>query len=164
MKTSTLAMPAALVLSSLILAIGWNLGPGSSRTPAPIVAAPIVAASPTPTIQAPAPAAPAPVPVMTTEIRERGAVNARSALESWRPRLRAECWDPAVAKVREPSSITLDYYLSFSPEGALVATGIIENRRAFRTDVSQCLRGVALDLRIPAPGLPLQVQVPFSLP
>lgn len=160
MASSNLAIPAAIVASSVILATGVYLGlraqgPAPSPASPPGPAAPPVAAPP---IVAPPPA------VKTPEIEARGLENARRALEGARAEFVRRCWTPAADKQPEPRRLPLVFNLSFSPDGVLLGWGLSEDRAVQRPEVANCLRAVDLTLRIPAPGVPLQLAVPLTLP
>ncbi len=158
MATSNLAIPAAIVLSSVILASGLYFGLQSMQV-AP------TAAPATPSVTVPSPSvvqrSPAGLP---SEVQTRGAENARQALEAMRGDIVAKCWMPAVMEVEEPRQIVLTFSMSFSPQGELGGVGISEDRGAARPKVADCVRKLQLNLRVPAPGGVLFVEVPFSLP
>jgi hypothetical protein len=145
-----------LVISSMAFAAGTYL---ARPTPAPEPLAPAVAA-----VVAPAPS-PAPVqPRVTPAMRKAGAEQAQIALLAWHPVFVERCWEPSAALHAEPEQIPLRFNLSFDPRGALVGLGISQNRAAYRSDVTACLRKLGVQVKIPAPGLPLQVEVPITLP
>jgi hypothetical protein len=147
--TSTL-----LALGSAAFAAGTYFSRPEPAAPAP-VAAPVTVAAPAPR--------PAPRRV-TPELRRAGAEHARAALAAWHPRFVADCWEPSVAARPEPRQIPLRFNLSFDAGGKLIGVGISPSRSAYRPDVTACLRKLGVQLAIPAPGLPLQVEVPLVLP
>jgi hypothetical protein len=157
--SSSIMISGALVASSLIVAAALVFGRG------PAVVAPPVAPVATPMAAAPV-AAPvvAPPTVVTPAMQERAVENARLALEARRGEFVARCWAPAVAERPEPARIELGFVLGFDAAGQLGAVGITEDHEVHRSDVATCLRGLALQFKIPAPGLSLQVEVPFVLP
>lgn len=109
------------------------------------------------------PPTPPPAPSLTPEIKERGQENARQALETFRPKF-LECWAASVARTPEPPRIQLVFSLSFAPDGSIVALGIAEDHAAERPDVAECMRALRVQFSIPAPGVVLVTEVPFTLP
>lgn len=177
--SSNLAIPAAIVLSSVILTTGLYLAlrPPTSAPTAP-ASAPVAAPEGTaprlevtaprlevPTPEVPTPEVPTPTLIaLTPEIRARAAENARLALETVRAEMVRRCWTPPATKPPEPPRIPLVFNLSFSPQGQMTAFGINEDRAANRPAVAVCLRALELHLSIPAPGNTLLVEVPLTLP
>ena len=104
------------------------------------------------------------MPTETPEIRERGVTNARRALEQLRGEFVASCWAPSAAATPEPRKIPLTFSLSYTPDGEVVGVGIIEDNAVFRSDVASCMRARTIKPRIPAPGVALNLEVPFELP
>ena len=101
---------------------------------------------------------------ITSESRRLGVLHAGTALAALRGTFIEKCWNPSAARSPSPEQIDLRFNLAFDPAGSLVGVGISDDRKAYRTDVSACLRGLSVKFNIPAPGAPLQVQVPFTLP
>ena len=182
--SSNLAIPAAIVLSSVILTTGLYLAlrPPTSAPTAP-ASAPVAAPEGTaprlevtaPRLEVSTPEAPTPVVptpevstptliALTPEIRARAAENARLALETVRAEMVRRCWTPPATKPPEPPRIPLVFNLSFSPQDQMTAFGISEDRAANRPAVAVCLRALELHLSIPAPGNTLLVEVPLTLP
>lgn len=93
-----------------------------------------------------------------------GREEARTALAAWHDTFVDRCWRPSAARSAEPAQIALRFNLAFDRAGSLVGLGISESRAAFRPDVASCLRGLGIRLQISAPGAPLQVEVPYTLP
>ncbi|MBL9100609.1 MAG: hypothetical protein JNL82_06615 [Myxococcales bacterium] len=154
------ALPISVVLAGGLVAAALVL----TRPPAPPAttaqAAAPAAEPPTP----PPSVAPPVVPQETPEVRARGQDNAARALEAYRARFVEQCWAPAAARQPEPRRLPLTFNLSFSPDGALTGLGISEDRQVQRPEVGTCLRGIEVELKIPAPGVMLMVEVPFTLP
>jgi hypothetical protein len=154
----------ALVFSSMLIVGGlYLLPPRAAPVVVQAVGPPAPAPAP-PSRSAPEPARPGPPIAVTPLMQERGTENARLALEARRGEFVARCWAPAAAKQAEPGQIQLRFVLGFDPAGELIATGIVEDREHRRSDVTTCLRSIDLSFAIPAPGLVLQVEVPFTLP
>lgn len=158
MAVQQLALPIAVVLAGTVVAVAIVM----TRPPAPapaVAATSSVAATP-----APPPSPVQPVPTETPEVRARGRENAARALEAYRAEFVRTCWAPAVAERPEPRQIPLVFNLSFSPGGEIVGIGIDEDRAVNRADVAMCLRKIDVKPRIPAPGVALLLDVPFTLP
>jgi hypothetical protein len=75
------------------------------------------------------------------------------------------CWAPAVERSPVPATSRYAIHASFDAGGREVVRGVSELRDVdSRPDVAACLRDLPLDLRIPAPGLPVQVELLLDLP
>jgi hypothetical protein len=154
MATHVRGFSGAMILSSAILAVGWNMTPRERV---------VVVERAAPTAVAPAPA-PAPPRPSAAELRRRVAADARAALEGWRPTFLERCWAPSAARAAEPARIEVRFNFSFDGSGRMVGVGLTEQRRAYRADVAACLRGLGVRLAVPAPGVPVQVELPLTLP
>lgn len=139
-------------------------GEPGTEPPTPTPAAVVVEASPPPPGSAPAtgPSAPVQRPArsLAAEARRTTALHATEALAAYRSTFVERCWTPSAG----PDHIDLRFNLAFDPNGTLVGYGISQSRKAFRADVSACLRGLSVKLTVPPPGTPVQVQVPLTLP
>lgn len=169
MDARSLLLPLSILLGCSLLAAVLIF----TRQPAPPPAAPLpVAPSPAPA-PPPDPEAPSGPPVagsalelppVSPTVRERGQENAARGLAALRPALIAACWSP-LPEGERPASVRLIYNLSFSPEGRLVAWGLSQPRGVEVPRLVTCLQEQVLDvLTIPAPGVPLVVEVPFAMP
>lgn len=137
----------------------------AAAPPAELAGAVAPASAPAPTsapASAPAPARPAASAAGVKEARRVTALHAGEALAAYRGTFLERCWTPPPGS--GPDHIDLRFNLAFDPQGTLVGLGISESRKAFRADVSACLRGLSVKLKIPPPGAPVQVQVPLTLP
>jgi hypothetical protein len=171
MASNSLPISLAIVVgcSLIAAAIVVTLGKAPAATPAPAAVAP--AAPPTAPVRAEplvSQAAAAtgmlpPLPPVAASVLARGTETAARALERLRPQFVSTCWTSPTEQ--EPQQIVLAFSLSFSPEGRLIGWGISEARDAARMAVANCIREQKLDaIAIPAPGAPLSVEVPFTLP
>lgn len=134
----------------------------SLRTP--VAASPTIAPTPAPALQTPppAPAPAAPTVEALAAVRQHGQDNGAHALMQMRERIVA-CWKPPGPG--EPAAIPLRFNLSFLPDGSLGGWGLSEDREVHRAAVAQCVRELSLShLRIPAPGVPLAVEVTLTVP
>lgn len=176
MASQNLVLPLSIVVTGLIVAAAVVLSRSESSSSVPVPTVPSVPAAASPVVVplssvtpaspvvVPPSVTPAPPTAPTPEIEARGAENASQALEAYRGEFVEKCWAPAVKLRAEPRSIPLKFNLSFSPEGVLNGIGISEDRELQRPDVGICLRGIEVRLKIPAPGVPLFLVVPFVLP
>lgn len=104
--------------------------------------------------------APVPVPGPPSAARENAYANALHALEKDRPRIVAAC----AATV--PQKMVIRFSLAFNAVGKEVARGISDDPGApGSTAVADCIRNhFPIGLEIPAPGVTLSFNLPFSLP
>jgi len=146
----SLALPAAIVVGSVIIGISLFFGLREGLRPAPVAPAPVT--------DAPA-AATATPPASETKAKyslqrppgeppaDRAFRQAQAALDALRPGLVKACWTPPAEG--EPTAILLTYDVTFGADGGLLAVGISEQREAYRTSVAECVR------RQPRPALPV---------
>lgn len=159
MPTSHTVLALSFVGGCTILGAAIVFAVLMTRPPAPepVPAPPVLTAPPSPP--------PAPPASVAASVHQRGHDNAARALARLHPHYLATCWQPAAALQPDPPSIALRFNLGFTPDGDLAAWGITEDRAINRPDVARCVREVPLsDLRIPAPGVPLAVEVTVTLP
>lgn len=112
-----------------------------------------------------APVAPIEAPVAAPPFdRDHARAEAARALERLRPHMIATCWTPTSAEPGPPA-VRVQFNLGFTADGNLGGWGINEDRASSRPAVAACLRTLPLDgVRIPAPGAPLTLEVPLTLP
>jgi hypothetical protein len=155
-----LTLPVSVIIAGVMLSaavVFTRPGPAPVVSPEPVVtpaAPPVAVVAPVVTPEA----------VLTPEIQARGRENARQALERLRPEFVANCWQPSAAVNPEPRRIKVAFSLGFTPQGTAQGVGIVEDHAAYRNDMADCLRTLAVKAAIPAPGVPLSVEVPFELP
>lgn len=164
MTTNAHTVPAAILAAGAFVGLGLYLGLTRAPVASPGEPAASPPAAPAPPELPPATAPVRPAPQLTPAVQERAQENAARALAAWRDEFRRRCWDPAAAAQPEPRQVPLTFNLSFAPDGNLVVAGIAEDRAANRSDVANCLRQLELGLKIPAPGVPVYLEVPFTLP
>lgn len=150
------AIFATIVVGAAALLTGIYLR-SAPEAEAPQTAAATTQMSPAPDASAP----PEPTARATAaEIRRRTTLHASAALHAYRSTFVERCWTAAPG----PEHIDLRFNLAFDPKGTLVGVGISDSRKAYRADVSACIRGLSVKLTVPPPGAPVQVQVPLTLP
>jgi len=179
------AIPAAIVAAAVIIAAGlyFGLRARGGADAAPATSAEALATSPSqkrtsvantatpPAVPTGVDKAVAPPPMMPFEVpipatHDKNADLARAALERMRGDFVRKCWAPAAAKTPEPAHASFTFNLAFDAQGKERARGIGEV--AFgadaRTDVGNCLRGLASPIEIEAPGRAVSVSVTMELP
>lgn len=147
---SSSSLPAAIVLSSVIVATGLYLG---LRERAP-------AQSPT-TVAGPAPSAP---PAVVVVDRARAGEHARAAVAYARPQLLARCYRPAIAGLPAPIPAEFVLDVTFDAEGVQLQRGLNEVPGTSTPELTRCVGEQLGPLRIPAPGGPVQLEVPLRFP
>jgi hypothetical protein len=147
-------IPLAIVTGSAIIGVCLYLGLLAGAPPPAGVAPPVASA---PTL---VPPTKAPAPTVDPHHIQR---QAQAALDAHKPGLSQRCWTPPAAG--EPEAITLDYDITFGPEGGIVMLGIGERREAHRTSVADCVRRQPRPtLRIDPPGENMRVPLTLRLP
>jgi len=153
---------AALVTGGAYLFAETDTGATIPLTEAALAAVKDPAISTPAYVAAPPPPPPPPARRATADARRITALHAHEALAAYRSTFMERCWTPSPES--GPDHIDLRFNLAFAPNGTLVGVGISESRKAFRADVSACLRGLSVKFTVPPPGAPVQVQVPLTLP
>lgn len=165
-KPAPLSTPTAILIGSLIIAVGAYLGlqkrapeapsAGPSQPfPGPPSAIPAVA--PPPPLIAAAP----PQPATPSAVVEQ---QAAAALSSHHDRLVKVCLQPSLQKNPTPPAARFRLNIMFDAEGRQIARGISEERDASRPDVTRCVLAELPPLSIPPPGWKASVVTALSLP
>ncbi|MFO0617302.1 MAG: hypothetical protein U0414_32195 [Polyangiaceae bacterium] len=128
--------------------------PASSAAPPASTAAPAIAPS----------AAPAPSSAPSARAKDEVDADVAKAIEQLKQRTAKECYAPVKGQPGVPATVKFIYSGSFDPKGDEVARGISEDRTATAPKVAACLRAFKMDLKIPAPGAYVNVNVPFEVP
>lgn len=150
---SSSSLPAAIVLSSVIVATGIYLG---LRERAPVH-------SPT-TAAEPAPLAPVVAPAPVVVDRALAGEHARAAVAYARPQLLARCYRPAIAGLPAPIPAEFVLDVTFDADGVQVLRGLNEVPGTSTPELTRCIGEQLGPLRIPAPGGPVQLEVPLRFP
>ena len=100
-------------------------------------------------------------PAMARANTERLAL---AQLERYRPELVEKCWKRTIAAVSEPARARMKLDVTFGPDGAQLARGLLEERGASRSDVTACVQETLPALRISPQGLSVRVELPLALP
>ncbi|MGK3963069.1 hypothetical protein WMF38_02635 [Sorangium sp. So ce118] len=172
-----LMTPAAILLGSLIIAAGLYFGlqqPAPSAAPPPASAEARAASAPAPAETSaaagappqplPRPAAAVPSSALPSELYERVAADATSALEARRPLFVKQCWEPSLKKNPAPARARYLFNMTFDESGKEIARGISEVRGMDRPDAAHCLRMIPLGIGVPPPGARVAVEVELTLP
>ncbi|WP_437841083.1 hypothetical protein [Sorangium sp. So ce1153] len=173
-----LMTPAAILLGSLIIAAGLYFGlqqPAPSGAPPPASAEARAASAPAAPAETPAsagaPSQPLPRPPAAvtssappSELYERVAADATSALEARRPLFVKQCWEPSLKKNPAPARARYLFNMTFDESGKEIARGISEVRGMDRPDAAHCLRMIPLGIGVPPPGARVAVEVELTLP
>ncbi|WP_437760393.1 hypothetical protein [Sorangium sp. So ce1389] len=175
-----LMTPAAILLGSLIIAAGLYFGlqqPAPSAAPPPASAEDRAASARTPAAPAETPASagapsqplPRPAAAVTSsavpsELYERVAADATSALEARRQLFVKQCWEPSLKKNPTPARARYLFNMTFDESGKEIARGISEVRGMDRPDAAHCLRMIPLGIGVPPPGARVAVEVELTLP
>jgi hypothetical protein len=158
----SLALPAAIVVGSVVIGVSLYLGLREGLRPPP--ASPVPATG----VSAPGPATPPAAQAKHTLERPKGEPpadrafrQAQAALDLLRPGLVKACWTPPGEG--EPAAILLTYDVTFGADGTILALGVSEQREAYRSSVAECIR------QQPRPKLPVDppgesVRVILGLP
>jgi len=151
------ALPLSIIVGAAFIGLGLYLGlrAGSPGPPHTAVTPRAVAAVERPVDD---------LAALTSEpaSAELGVVEANAAVEQARDLWRTACWDGAARATRKAGRYIA--VLAFDAGGTLVVSAIDEIRDASDPVIAQCLRQNLGALRIPAPGRPVRVEVPFALP
>lgn len=115
-------------------------------------------APPAPTAREPAPAA------TPTADREAATAAVSKALELQRAAVVKKCVEPALAKKPDPPRVKLRFNITFGPDGKQVMRGVSDDRETYREGVSTCAMDAIPDLQIPAQGVSVYVEIPWTLP
>jgi hypothetical protein len=88
---------------------------------------------------------------------------ALAQLERYRPELVEKCWKPTLA-VPESARARMKLDVTFGPDGAQLARGLLEERGASRSVITACVQETLPALRISPQGLSVRVELPLALP
>ncbi|MGK3987176.1 hypothetical protein WME99_29315 [Sorangium sp. So ce136] len=166
-----LSTPTAILLGSAMIAaavyLGLRHGPAAvapdARTAGaapPVEAGPGASAAPAERAAAPAPAPQSARAVPRDEVARQAAL----ALDAHRTTLMDRCYKPAIAAKPEPRAVKYVFNITFDAGGRQIARGLIEDQETARPEVTACLVAALPPVAIPAPGVNVRVDVPFSLP
>jgi len=164
-KEPWISNQTAILLGSVVIALGLFLGLRSrDAAPPPLpppATQPPAAQTTAAQTTAPPPAAPPAAPsIDRSEIVKQAA----AALGSERKKLGEKCFAPSLAKQPEPKTVKLNFNFTFDASGKQIARGVSEVREFARPDVTSCVLDALPAISVPAPGQTVFVEVPFELP
>ncbi len=153
MAREHLWMLTAILIGSLIVAVGAYLGLRSAQ-PATPLAPPVAAVAPI--------AAPAAKPVVVTQ--EVVTTQAIEALSYHRRLLLERCYRPLTLGATPPRVAKFVLNVSFDAAGSQVMRGIVEERESSFPELTGCVIEQLPALAVPPPGGPTMVEIPLALP
>jgi hypothetical protein len=163
-----LLLPVAIVVAGVAIGLGLYFGLQRAPQQLPPVAHEVGAAAPAPAPPVPPEVAPvaAPPAAATGDVIQAAERHATMALDAHKKTVfLAECWEPIVAREPAPGTSRYIFQSTFDAEGREFTRAISEVRdTASRPDVAQCLRQLPMTLRIPAPGMIVQVNLELEFP
>lgn len=116
-------------------------------------------------LRRPAPGAPVPAASGPVQPHDESVRRIIAFLEAQRPRFRAECWDPLVAKQPEPATSLYGFDVTVGADGHEILRSINEQHGRSRSDVAQCLRAIQdAPIVVPPPGESVHVTWTLSFP
>lgn len=151
-----ISTPTAIMIGSLIVAVGVYLGLRSSQPPTPHEPAPAPIAS----APVPVPAAPV-VPVVPREVVAR---QATEALAYHRGLLMERCYRPLTRGAATSPTAKYIFDVSFDAAGSQVIRGIRELRGNEVPELTRCVNELLPALAVPPPGAPVMVEIPLEFP
>jgi hypothetical protein len=105
------------------------------------------------------------MPAVSPEARAKVEASAAKAFEAQRETFKKTCWDPVVKEKPEPK--TSKFVLNMTFDGATgkeISRGVNELRKESRSDVAQCLRTLPMGLVIEPVGVNVNIDLPITLP
>lgn len=164
-------LPASIVLGGSVIAAGVYFGlsarpPSNFATTSSTVSnlaestASATTATASPALAAiPAATGVSPVIAAAADAAAREALVAEKA-KTFVPK----CWKPALEKTPRPDFVKFKLNIAFDAQGKEIGRALVEDRNAPRPDVSRCIAEQTLGLRIPPPGVPVNVLIPLEFP
>lgn len=159
-KEPLISSQTAILLGSVIIAIGLYLG--LQHRPAAPPPAPVGADAPRAQPAATEPDRAAPAAALTDRSEVLKQVEAE--LAKHRKMLTDRCLAPSLAQKPEPKSVSYVFNYTFDASGKQITRGVIENRESSRPDVTRCVTENLPMIEVPPPGQSTPVDVPFVLP
>ncbi len=163
----------SILIAGALVGAGLFFGLRSSQ-PAPVQPPPAV---PPPVATSPAPpgsVSPTPAPQPTSEAAapapsssakpEVVRADAKKALDAQRATLVKACFEPSLAKKKDPPKMKLGLNFTFDAQGKQITRGISEDRETARADVLACLSEKLEPITVPPPGANTYVEIPWELP
>ena len=157
-KPSGLSTPMAIVIGSVIIALGLYLGLSNNKTERQSEPTAV-----TPTAKEVA--VPAPVPMAKPLVDKARVIREASALlATHKKSLTEKCLAPSLIKKPDPPNVKYLFNITFDAAGKIIARGVAEDRTTSRPEVLACIDESFPVLVVTPPGQTVLVDVPFELP
>lgn len=172
-QESKISTPTAILMGSVIVAIGVFFGlRGRSEVPPAAPAPTATSAAPAPNEIAPQTSSNGPSPEVRTEPAPPprpvdGAAATKEAaaiIQKHKKMFTEKCLAPSLATKPEPKNVKLTLNFTFDTNGKVISRGISEDRQTSRPDVTQCVNRTLPEILISPQGNNVYVEVPLELP
>ncbi len=161
-KEPRISTQTAILLGSVIIALGLYLGLHRTPAPPPPPAAPVVVDAPGAPAAAPEPERPAPAAAPADRSQVQRQVEA--TLAQHKKMLIDRCLAPSLAKKPEPRTVKYSLNYTFDTSGKQIARGMTDNRENGRPDVTQCVLENLPMIEVSPPGQSTPLDVTLELP
>ncbi|MEO5729532.1 MAG: hypothetical protein ABI134_02015 [Byssovorax sp.] len=162
-KEPRISNQTAILLGSVIIAIGLYLGLRREPSAPPSPSVPVVVDAPRAPVAAPEPDRPAPAAAPRVE-RSEVVKQVEAALAKHKKVLVEKCLAPSLAKQPEPKTVSYVFNFTFDASGKQIARGTTESRENSRSDVTRCVNETLPPIEVPPPGQSMPLDVTFVLP
>lgn len=160
-KEPRISTQTAILLGSVIIALGLYLGLHRAPAPPP-PSMPVVVDAPRAPGAAPEPERPAPAAAPADRSQVQRQVEA--TLAQHKKVLVDRCLAPSLAKKPEPRSVKYSLNYTFDASGKQIARGMIDNRTNGRPDVTQCVLENLPTIEVSPTGQGTPLDVTLELP
>jgi hypothetical protein len=161
-KEPRISNQTAILLGSVIIALGLYLGLRQRSEAPPPAAVSVVNDPPR------APAAPReperPAPLAARVDRSEIQRQVEAALATHKKRLVEKCLAPSLAKKPQPATVIYSFNYTFDANGKQIARGLIEDRETSRADVTRCVNENLPPIEVSPTGQSVPVDVALVLP
>ncbi len=161
-KEPRISTQTAILLGSVIIALGLYLGLHRTPAPPPPPSAPVVVDAPRAPPAAPEPERPAPAAAPADRSQVQRQVEA--ALAQHKKMLADRCLAPSLAKKPEPRAVKYSLNYTFDASGKQIARGMTDNRENGRPEVTQCVLENLPMIEVSPPGQSTPLEVTLELP
>lgn len=161
-KEPRISNQTAILLGSVIIALGLYFGLQGKPAAPPPPSVPVVVDEPRAPAAAPESGRPAPAAARVD--RSDVAKQVEAALAKHKKMLIEKCFAPSLAKNPEPKIVSYSFNYTFDASGKQIARGTVETRENSRPDVTQCVNQNLPAIEVPPPGQSMPVDVTFVMP
>ncbi len=152
----------AILLGSVIIALGLYFGLQRKPAAPPPPAVPVVVDAPRAPAAVPEPDRPAPAAARVD--RSDVGKQVEAALAKHKKMLVEKCVAPSLAKDPEPKTVTYTFNYTFDASGKQITRGTIESRENSRPDVTRCVNQNLPAIEVAPPGQSMPIDVTFVMP